>query len=80
MENAAQREFNTLKDREAYLTTHVENIGGADGQSGEVLDRFGMVKPGERLIVLVGDDSLKTKKVAEDNGLLGKLWNFITGN
>jgi hypothetical protein len=80
LEQAAQREFNTLKEREVYLTSHVESIGGTTGQSIEVLDRFGLVKPGEHLIILVGDDSTVKKGKESNTGLLGKFWNFITGN
>jgi len=57
----AQSDLKVLKEREAMLGASIKALETEEGKEREIRDRFGVVREGERLIVLV-DDSVKAKQ------------------
>jgi cell division protein FtsB len=80
LETNANREFETLQERRGYLSEHIKSIEGDKGKEAEVLDRFGMVKQGEHLIVLYGDENNTEEKVKKSAGVFGWLKGFFLRN
>jgi len=54
-----KNELSNLSAREQSLSVEIVNLSTELGKEREVRERFGVVKDGERLVVLVEDESLK---------------------
>ncbi len=55
-ENLAEKsrtELNALKLREESLAQSIEDLATTEGREKEFRDRFGVVRPGEKLVILV---------------------------
>jgi cell division protein FtsB len=51
----AQADLTTLQNREKTLAKSIESLGTEEGKEKELRDRFGVVKSGEKMIILVDD-------------------------
>jgi cell division protein FtsB len=68
-------DLKTLEDRQASLIRSIESLRTDEGKERELRDRFGLVKDGERLVVLVDD---KTEAKTGTNEINDSWWrNFL---
>ena len=61
----AQADLTTLQNREKTLAKSIESLSTEEGKEKELRDRFGVVKSGEKMIILV-DDPVDVKPSAND--------------
>lgn len=74
----AATEAATLRAREVSLQQSIAEMGTAEGREREVRDRFGAVKDGERLIVLIdGAASRSPEFPPEEKGWWAKFLSFF---
>ncbi|MBI5133981.1 MAG: septum formation initiator family protein [Candidatus Taylorbacteria bacterium] len=81
-EEIAQRieeEYSTLQEKEASLRSALSDLETEEGREREVRDRFGAVKEGERLIILVDDEAPAKQTVRfESRGLWQRIKDLFT--
>lgn len=71
-------DFAELSAREASLNRAISDLGSEEGREREVRDRFGVVKEGERMIVLVdGDETDAAMPKSAKKGILSRFWGFF---
>ena len=51
------KELNSLDQQEAYLQGQIDGLVSEDGIDYFVRDHYRVTKPGERLIIIVGDEA-----------------------
>ena len=49
--------YESLQAREAMLSAEIERLKTEDGVEEEIRDKYGLVKPGEEVIIVVGGDA-----------------------
>lgn len=82
--NRVQKDLNELKKRQSSLIASIENLKTRRGVESEIRNKFGVVKKGEEVVVIVDggrensvDDS---KAIISPHGLWQKLAGFFKRN
>ncbi|MEK7596622.1 MAG: hypothetical protein AAB450_00710 [Patescibacteria group bacterium] len=71
-------ELTALEARQKFLSREIADLDTDLGRESEIRERFGAIKEGERLIVLIdGDSGQKSAIQGADNGWWQKLVNFF---
>ena len=76
--NKVSIDFNKLKERESGLSSEIEWLGTKNGMEQEIREKYGLVKPGEEVIVIVnggGGDSESI--VSADSGFWQKMLEWL---
>lgn len=71
----AQADLNTLKEREASLNRSIEALSTEEGKERELRDRFGVVKEGEKMIILVEEQVKTEAPAAQKKSWWARLWD-----
>lgn len=58
----ARREYEELVEREAAIKSGLERLESADGVEAEIRQKFGVVKEGEEVVVVVQNEADATQK------------------
>lgn len=71
-----EAEFADLLEREDFLEEGIQNLATPEGIEAEIRERYGVSKPGEKVVVIIegtpdSDDALRKKT--------GGFWGFIKG-
>lgn len=75
LENARVRQ-ESLGEREAFLKSELANLGDEEGVEGELRERFGIAKPGEKVIVLIDEEATTTFEEPK-KGWWARLWSWF---
>lgn len=75
LENAEARQ-ESLGEREAFLTSELSSLNDAEGVEGELRERFGIAKPGEKVIMLIDEEATTTFE-EPDKGWWARLWSWF---
>lgn len=71
-------EASSLAARQDSLQASIAALGTSEGREKEIRDRFGVVKPGEKMVVLVDTASTDEPIVpAEPEGLWARFWGLF---
>ena len=74
-------EYKALEEREKTLSSSLADLGTDEGKEREIRDKFGAVKDGEKLIVLVDDQAPKNQAaVVTEKGLWQRIKDWFSGN
>ena len=72
-------EYQALQEREKALSASLSALNTEEGREREVRDRFGAVKEGEKLIILVDDAAAqKPQAAAADKSVWQRIKEFFT--
>lgn len=66
-------ELSSLKQKESTLSASLSELDTPEGKEREVRDRFGAVKEGERLIILLDDEPTSTPVSSDDDGIWDRI-------
>lgn len=78
LEDRMKAEMEALEARQAVLVRSVEALKTDAGKEREIRDRFGAVREGEKLVVLVGDAVPSAGSVpAPEPGLWKRFWTML---
>lgn len=70
--------FDQLKARESMLTSGVERLKTESGTEQEIREKYGLVKPGEEVIVVVKQgDSTSSEGISKEIGFWQKVLNWL---
>jgi hypothetical protein len=73
-----QKEYALVEDRRDLLDKKIAALGTLQGKEREVREKFGFVKEGERVIVLIEEASdEKQGSAVSDQGVWGRLFSFV---
>lgn len=72
-------DFSELKDREGALLHSIESLKTDRGIESEIRGKFGVVKSGEEVVVIVDSDSENTMDSGQKAGISGNLWQKLKG-
>ena len=73
-----ETDVTALQDREASLQRSIDVLSTPEGKEKEALDRFGAVKEGEHIIVLVDDSATNSKELPPaDDGWWSRFFNLF---
>ena len=74
-----KEELVKLETRNAELAAEAARLGSESGKEGEIRKRFDVVKPGEKILVIVDKNSEDVKINGEINniGFFSKIWHWI---
>jgi len=70
-----QAEFEVLMQRKAYLEEEVQRLKTKIGIEEEIIDRFGVSKPGEEVLVIVEDE--ENENGSDQEGDKKSFWQTI---
>ncbi len=56
----AQAELTRMEDRNAVLTSNIQKLSTDEGVEEEIRQQFGVAKPGENMIIIVGNNESAT--------------------
>ena len=71
-------DLDNLKERERMLSTEINWLKTQNGTEQEIREKYGLVKPGEEVIVIVNDTKTSTSSEASsDLGFWQKVWNWL---
>jgi cell division protein FtsB len=70
----AKADLETLKEREASLNRSIEALNTQEGKERELRDRFGVVKEGERMIVLIEEEVKSEPAAPPKKSWWARLW------
>ncbi len=73
----AQTDLVTLEDRQKMLALSIESLNTDEGKERELRDRFGVVKEGETLVVLVGDGTDEKPLKRDEKSWWQKFLDYI---
>lgn len=73
----AETDLAALEDRQKMLALSIESLNTDEGKERELRDRFGVVKEGETLVVLVGDDTGEKPLKHEEKSLWQKFLDYL---
>ncbi len=68
-------DLEALKERERVLRDAVEALNTEEGKEKELRDRFGVVKEGERMIILVDEEVKESPAEITKKSWWSKLWD-----
>lgn len=78
LEERMAADMTALEARQAALMRSVEALQTPEGREREIRDRFGAVREGEKLVVLVGDAAPAAKAAAvSEPGLWERFWTML---
>lgn len=63
-----------LQAREDALDASIQSLSTPEGREKEIRDRFGLVKPGEKMVVLVGAEKAPAAAPAQPQGFWARLF------
>jgi cell division protein FtsB len=69
------QKIDELRKREEALSTDIAKLGTDQGKEEVIRDKFQVVKPGEKMVVIVDDQDNKT--VADESPKDHSFWGFI---
>lgn len=73
-----QKEYALVEDRRDLLDKKIAALGTLQGKEREVREKFGFVKEGERVIVLIEEATdEKQGGTVSDQGVWGRLFSFV---
>ncbi len=75
LENARVRQ-ESLGEREVFLKSELANLNDEEGVEGELRERFGIAKPGEKVIMLIDEEATTTFE-EPDKGWWARLWSWF---
>ena len=70
------REYESLKTREAHLTTSLLRLETEEGKEEEIRSKFGVAKPGEVVVTVIDDPALGSE-TAVKKGFWGKMMDWF---
>ncbi len=73
----AQTDLVALEDRQKMLALSIESLNTDEGKERELRDRFGVIKEGETLVVLVGDSSDEKPLKRDEKSWWQKFLDYI---
>lgn len=73
----AQTDLVSLEDRQKMLALSIESLNTDEGKERELRDRFGVIKEGETLVVLVGDGSDEKPLKRDEKSWWQKFLDYI---
>lgn len=73
----AQTDLVALEDRQKMLALSIESLNTDEGKERELRDRFGVVKEGETLVVLVGEGSDEKPLKRDEKSWWQKFLDYI---
>ncbi len=73
----AQTDLVALEDRQKMLALSIESLNTDEGKERELRDRFGVIKEGETLVVLVGDGSDEKPLKRDEKSWWQKFLDYI---
>jgi cell division protein FtsB len=73
----ARTELATLEAREKALKDSIAALGTEEGKEREIRDRFGVVKEGERMIVLVDESGDVEAQSSGEESLWSRFWGMF---
>ncbi|HEU5114497.1 MAG TPA: septum formation initiator family protein [Candidatus Paceibacterota bacterium] len=62
-----QSDLSSLQSRESSLSKQIDALSTPEGKEREIRDRFGVVKDGEKMVILVDDSTTSTQTAAAAN-------------
>jgi cell division protein FtsB len=74
-----QTELERLRERELYLSTGIERLKTPKGTEEEIRRKYGLVKPGEQVIVIVDEfnQSRQDRLIYPEKSLWDKIMEFF---
>jgi len=66
-----------LKGREKMLSSEIERLKTEGGTEAEIREKFGLVKPGEEVLVIVSDEVEANPKASSSVGFWQKIVNWF---
>ena len=69
--------FEGLKDREKMLSSEIERLKTEGGTEAEIREKYGLVKPGEEVLVIVGDDTATDTVTSSPVSFWQKVFNWF---
>ena len=70
-----EKELATLENRENYLKGEVKKLSTPEGKEEELRDKFGVVRPGENVAIIVDTQSATT--TSSGSGIFSSIKNFF---
>ena len=77
-EEKAAAELADLEKRQQALSTDINRLQTKTGVEKEIRDKYSVVKPGEKMIVIVEPNQVGTT-TNEGGGFFGRMWQTIKG-
>jgi cell division protein FtsB len=76
--NKVAADLKNLQEREKMLSTEIDWLKTKGGTEQEIREKYGLVKPGEEVIVIVDDEKDKAGDSQPANlGFWQKIWNWL---
>lgn len=73
-----QKEYLLVEDRRDMLDKKIAALGTLQGKEREVREKFGFVKEGERVVVLIEDEAgQKNPDTVSEEGIFKRLFSFV---
>src|SRR3989344_9300446 len=64
-EKLVSEQFNQLKEKEIFLNNDIERLKTKEGIDEEIIQKYQLVKPGEKMVVIVDDEKVKESEQIE---------------
>jgi cell division protein FtsB len=78
--NTALKELNELENRKNNLKLEIERLNTEEGKEQEIRDKFGLVKTGEQMIMIVDEKEKSNYSYKEDTNLWEKFLGLFKQN
>jgi len=73
----AEQELAALKARHAQLSRSIERLKTEQGIEAEIREQFQVAKPGEQMVVLVGEEKAAVLEVVRERSLVSKFFDLF---